>query len=170
MVWEDISVNRFTTKPKYLPICATISWFGISVTNARKKVRRGKIYVQPEAVKRRKHTNGSRNSNVKRMRVKNNPFDKEVSTKRKHEFSSNVRENVAVSKKAGRTMTSKTKHLTTKGRLPLKENLSNKEIILLLLCFSIYSLFVCDLVERGIRSSLGYLSQLAIFPVQHVYF
>ena len=53
----------------------------VTATSALKKARRGKIYVQPEAVKRRKHTNGSRNSNVKGMRVKNNPFDKEVSTK-----------------------------------------------------------------------------------------
>ena len=39
-----------------------------------KKSRRGKIFVQPEAVKRRKEVSGSKNARIKGMTVKNNPF------------------------------------------------------------------------------------------------
>ena len=45
------------------------------------------------------------------MSVKNNPFILEPGTKRPHSFAQNVRNNEAVAKKAGRTMSSKTKHL-----------------------------------------------------------
>ena len=77
-----------------------------------KRARKGKIYVQPEAVKRRRVVNGSKKAILKGMNVKNNPFEVEVSKKRLHKFSLNVENNEAISKKAGRTMCSKTKHLT----------------------------------------------------------
>lgn len=83
----------------------------VTATSVLKKARRGKIYVQPEAVKRRKIEDGSRKSQVKGMRVKKNPFDKSSMKKRSHNFSENVLQNEAMSKKAGRSMASKTKHL-----------------------------------------------------------
>ena len=71
-----------------------------------------KIGVQPEAVKRRKTESGSKNAIKKGMTKRKNPFDRtEASVKRAHSFSKNVRNNEAVSKKAGRTMASKTKFL-----------------------------------------------------------
>ena len=46
------------------------------------------------------------------MTVNSNPFEVEISKKRTHKFSSNVKNNEVISKKAGRSMSSKTKHLT----------------------------------------------------------
>ena len=74
-----------------------------------------KISVQPEAVKRRygEQKTGSKSATVKGMIKKKNPFNQtEVQKKRPHMFSQNVRANERVSKKAGRTMSSKTKHLS----------------------------------------------------------
>ena len=84
----------------------------VNTSSTLKRVRKGKIYVQPEAVKRRRVKDGSKKAKIKGMVVKNNPFVKVSSTKRLHKFSANVLNNEAVSKKAGRTMTSKTKHLS----------------------------------------------------------
>ena len=48
------------------------------------------------------------------MAVKKNPFDKQKpQRKRAHKFSSNILNNEPVSKKAGRTMASKTKYLSS---------------------------------------------------------
>ena len=44
------------------------------------------------------------------MNVRKNPFLVEVSRKRVHDFATNVKDNVTVSKKAGRSMSSRTKH------------------------------------------------------------
>ena len=69
-----------------------------------------KIRVQKEAVKRRKVSNGSKSAIKKGMTERKNPFDHpEPNVKRPYSFSSNVQQNQAVSKKAGRTMASKTK-------------------------------------------------------------
>ena len=84
----------------------------ICATASLKKARRGKIYVQPEAVKRRKSETGSKKPIIKGMRIKSNPFDKSVTKKRLHKFSANVQSNEAVPHKAGRTMSSKTKFLS----------------------------------------------------------
>ena len=84
----------------------------VNTSSILKRVRKGKIYVQPEAVKRRRVKDGSKKAKIKGMVVKNNPFVKVSSTKRLHKISANVLNNEAVSKKAGRTMTSKTKHLS----------------------------------------------------------
>ena len=74
-------------------------------TTLLKRVRKGKIFVQPEAVKRRTLSNGSRNSVVKGKRKKNNPFDSNVFPKKRlHQFSVNVGNNDAVHIKAGRMM------------------------------------------------------------------
>ncbi|XP_065650099.1 uncharacterized protein LOC136078351 isoform X2 [Hydra vulgaris] len=84
-------------------------------TTLRKKSNGVKIKVQPEAVKRRKIKNGSKASIQKGMVKRNNPFNvSDVSTKRAHSFSECVKDNVAVSKKAGITMGSKTKLLSSK--------------------------------------------------------
>ena len=82
-------------------------------SNALLKKKLGKkIKVQPEAVKRRKSSCGSKNAIAKGMRKRQNPFDAtEPSVKRAHSFSKNVQNNEAISKKAGRTMASKTKFL-----------------------------------------------------------
>ena len=52
-----------------------------------------------------------------------NPFDKEVSKKRMHKFSLNVASNEAVSKKAGRTMASKTKYLSKNKKIAILKKL-----------------------------------------------
>lgn len=89
----------------------------ITASASLKRARKGKIYVQPEAVKRRKTDDGSRKSTIKGMSVKKNPFSKgEPQTKRPHNFAVNVSKNQAVSKKAGRTMASKTKFLAKQNR------------------------------------------------------
>ena len=76
----------------------------MTATTTLNKAKKGKMYVQPETVKRRKSENGSKKAIVKDMKVKCNPFDKNVSTKRLHKFSSNVVNNEAVAKKAGRSI------------------------------------------------------------------
>ena len=81
----------------------------VTSTLSLKKAKRGKIFVQPEAVKRRKKTNGSKNRVIKGLNKRKNPFEIEASTKRRHKFSENVSSNEAVSKKAGRSMCSKTR-------------------------------------------------------------
>ena len=73
-----------------------------------------KIKVQPEAVKRRKVESGSKTAIQKGMRKRKNPFElQQPSVKRAHSFSHNVKNNEAASKKAGRTMTSKTKLISS---------------------------------------------------------
>lgn len=85
----------------------------VTISSKLQKAKRGKIFVQPESVKRRKMKSGTKNAKVKGMRVKNNPFEFNiVNTKRVHKFSENVRKNEAVPKKAGRSMSSRTKHLS----------------------------------------------------------
>ena len=56
----------------------------VTQTSTMKKMRKGKIYVQPEAVKRRKHKDGSRKAKVKGMCVKKNQL------KRRHSLVDNV--------------------------------------------------------------------------------
>ena len=86
-------------------------------TNAVRKKRLGKkIKVQPEAVKRRKTESGSKAAIKKGMIKRSNPFQKpEPNVMRPHSFSANVSSNEAVPKKAGRTMTSRTKFLSKKS-------------------------------------------------------
>ena len=85
----------------------------ITATASLKRARKGKIYVQPEAVKRRKLPDGSKKSKCKGMSAKTNPFDKkQVQVKRPHNLSANISKNQAVPHKAGRTMGSKTKFLS----------------------------------------------------------
>ena len=87
----------------------------VTASASLKRAKKGKIHVQPEAVKRRKVQDGSKKSKIKGMAVKKNPFLKgEPQKKRHHDFSLNVLKNEAVSKKAGRTMASKTKFLSQK--------------------------------------------------------
>lgn len=75
-----------------------------------KRRKRGKIHVQPEAVKRRKVSNGSRKRQDKGQTAKNNPFQPVAgSAKRAHRFAENVRRNQQVAKKAGRSMATKTR-------------------------------------------------------------
>ena len=82
----------------------------ITATSIVKKAKRGKIHVQPEAVKRRKIQCGSKSKKSKGQNKKNNPFQpKAGNPKRAHKFAENVRKNQPVSKKAGRTMTTKTR-------------------------------------------------------------
>ena len=72
------------------------------------KAKRGKIHVQPEAVKRRKTQSGSRNKQSKGQIARNNPFQLAAGQrKRLHQFSENVRKNESVAKKAGRSMSTR---------------------------------------------------------------
>jgi len=74
------------------------------------KAKRGKIHVQPGTVKRRKLTNGSRSKQPKGQILKSNPFDKIAERpKRLHMFAENVRRNEPLAKKAGRSMSTKTR-------------------------------------------------------------
>ena len=76
-----------------------------SVVNVVKKRKRGKIHVQPEAVKRRKNITGSKRRQNKGQTVHNNSFEKQAGrAKRAHMFAENVRQNEPVVKKAGRNM------------------------------------------------------------------
>lgn len=94
-----------------------------TATSLLKKARLGKkIHVQPGAVQRRKKKsgikNGSRSAVTSKGMTKHvNPFDTtSVSKKRVHSFVQNVEQNVAVPKKAGRSMGSKTKLKSTTTR------------------------------------------------------
>ena len=65
-----------------------------------KRVKRSKIHVQPEAVKRRKVKNGSKNKICKGQKVRKNPFRMEAGQRmRLHHFAENVRRNETVAKK-----------------------------------------------------------------------
>ena len=82
----------------------------LTTTSVVKKRKRGKIHVQPEAVKRRKNITGSKRRQNKGQTVRNNPFEKQAGrAKRAHKFAENVRQNEPVAKKAGRNMASKTR-------------------------------------------------------------
>lgn len=87
------------------------------VTNTTQLKKRSgkKIKVQPEAVKRRRTANGGKNAIIKGMTKRKDPFNRtETSVKRPHSFANNIQQNEAVSKKAGRTMSSKTKFFNKK--------------------------------------------------------
>ena len=76
-----------------------------TATSIVRRVKRGKIYVQPEAVKQRKLNSGSRAKQSKGQVSKNNLFSLKPSRgKRLHQFAHNVRQNQPVSKKAGREL------------------------------------------------------------------
>ena len=93
----------------------------VTATSSMKKMKKGKIFVQPEAVKRRKYTDGSRRPKVKGMDVKYNPFVVDSAKKRVHRLATNIANNETVAKKAGRTMASKTKLLAKKKCTTKKE-------------------------------------------------
>ena len=87
-----------------------------TATSIVRRVKRGKIYVQPEAVKQRKLNSGSRAKQSKGQVSKNNLFSLKPSRgKRLHQFAHNVRQNQPVSKKAGRTMATKTRCYESTG-------------------------------------------------------
>ena len=81
------------------------------------KAKKGRIRVQPTAVERRKkgqsktHQMLPNGKSVKLETVINLPNNSNYSRKRRHCFSENVSDNVAVAKKAGRNMTSRTRPL-----------------------------------------------------------
>ena len=79
-------------------------------TSIVKKKRRGKIFVKPESVKRRKVADGTRKRQPQGQTVRNNPFNLVAGKpKRPHKFAKNVRKNEPVAKKAGRNMATKTR-------------------------------------------------------------
>ena len=80
----------------------------VAVRNAK----RNKIKVQPEAVKRRKTANGSRQKQSKgnHQEIRSSiPNNTQAQGKRLHEFAKNVFNNEPVAKKAGRSMSTVTK-------------------------------------------------------------
>ncbi len=115
------SILKFADRVQRMPTSRLASYFHTfgakGVTHSRatatsivRRAKRGKIHVQPEAVKRRKLESGSRAKQSKGQVSKNNPFLlKAGKAKRAHQFAHNVRQNQPVSKKAGRTMTTKTR-------------------------------------------------------------
>ena len=116
-------INKFCDRVKKYPfsrLSSSLHSFGVSTSTSIKvnattslsKVRKGKIYVQPGAVNRRKVKNGSKSALIKGMNVRKGAFgDKEVSKKRPHKLSVNVANNEMVPKKAGRHMFSKSRKL-----------------------------------------------------------
>ena len=121
------SILKFANRVQCMPtskLTNAFHTFGAKgVTHARatatsivRKAKRGKIYVQPEAVTRRKLNSGSRAKQSKGQVSKNNPFSLKPSRgKRLHQFAHNVRQNQPVSKKAGRTMATKTRCYESTG-------------------------------------------------------
>ena len=89
------------------------SSYSLKITKAAvRNAKRNKIKVQPEAVKRRKTANGSRQKQGKRNHQefrRSIPSHTQVQCKRLHEFAKNVFNNEPVAKKAGRSMASVTK-------------------------------------------------------------
>ena len=89
------------------------SSYSLKITKATvRNAKRNKIKVQPEAVKRRKTANGSRQKQSKRNHQEfrsSIPSNTQVQGKRLHEFAKNVFNNEPVAKKAGRSMASVTK-------------------------------------------------------------
>ena len=66
--------------------------------------------MQPEAVKHRRLTAGGRAKQAKGQNVKSKVFERIAGKpKRAHQFAENVRHNEPVSKKAGRSMATKTR-------------------------------------------------------------
>lgn len=115
------SIVKFADRAKKMPKSRLSSCFhnfgavGVSqtrltATSIIKKAKRGKIYVQPESVKRRKLNDGSRRRQAQGQNARNNPFKPVAGkAKRSHQFAENVRRNEKVAKKAGRTMATKTR-------------------------------------------------------------
>jgi hypothetical protein len=119
VAWRN--VFKFTDRVKKMPrskLTTCFHSFGaqgvynthLTANSIVKKRKRGKIHVQPEAVKRRKNKTGSRRQQNKGQLVRNNPFEKQAGrAKRAHNFAQNVRQNEPVAKKAGRHMATKTR-------------------------------------------------------------
>ncbi len=86
--------------------------YSLKISKGVRNAKRNKIKVQPEAVKRRKTANGSRQKQSKgncqefRSSIPNNTH---IQGKRLHKFAKNVSNNEPVAKKAGRSMASVTK-------------------------------------------------------------
>ncbi len=79
------------------------------ITSIMKK-RKGKIFVQPGSVKRKKTSNGSKSKQSEGLIAKKNLFQKTASKqKRFHRFAENVRRNEPVANKARRSMFTKTR-------------------------------------------------------------
>ena len=114
-------VVKFSQRMKTMPVSRLTSVFHtfgtlgvnskrITATSIVKHSKRGKIHVQPEAVKRGKLTAGGRAKQAKGQNVKSNAFKRITGKpKRAHQFAENVRHNEPVSKKAGRSMATKTR-------------------------------------------------------------
>ena len=85
-----------------------------------KKVKRGIIYVQREAIKRRKFQNGSKNAVMKGLNKRSNPFVVVPARKRKHNFAENVAQNESVPKQAGRSMETKTRVIVKSSKSSVK--------------------------------------------------
>ena len=115
------SVMHFSRRVEGMPmqrLASALYTFGSlkSNTNASRKIVAGakkakhnKIHVQPEALKRRKAANGSRQKLSKgHSSITDVPNNSLLRGKRVHCFSSNVASNEPVAKKSGRSMASKT--------------------------------------------------------------
>ena len=95
----------------------------IAFWNTSVKKGLAKIPVQVAAVQRRENDNGSRTAVVKGMRKKNNPFEIKIraAAKRPHNLSLNVEKTQPVPKKAGRSMSSKTKALAKRSKTKISK-------------------------------------------------
>ena len=111
---EKFPHSRLTTSLHNFGVQSSTS-LKVTSTAILNKARKGKIFVQPEAIKRRNSRNGSKNATVKGLNVKRNPFGKEITKKRLHKFSHNVKNLEPVAKKAGSSTASKAKHFTKKN-------------------------------------------------------
>jgi hypothetical protein len=115
------SILKFVDRAKRLPVSTLtrsfhtfgatgVSHSRVTATPTVKRVKREKIFVQPEAVKQRKRDSGSQAKQHKGQVLKSNPFQlKAGRAKRSRQFAENVRQNEPMSKKVGRTMATKTR-------------------------------------------------------------
>eukprot|EP00112_Aurelia_sp_Birch-Aquarium-sp1_P025484 Seg8481.1 transcript_id=Seg8481.1/GoldUCD/mRNA.D3Y31 product="hypothetical protein" protein_id=Seg8481.1/GoldUCD/D3Y31 len=104
-------VVKFSQRMKSMPVSKLTSVFDtfgtlgvnskrVTATSIVKHSKRGKIHVQPEAVKRGKLTASERAKQAKGQNVKSKAFERIAGKpKRAHQFAENVRHNEPVSKK-----------------------------------------------------------------------
>lgn len=115
------SIVRFANCAKNMPKSRLSSFFHnfgavgvfrtrLTATSVVRKAKRGKIYVQPDSVKRRKLNDGSKRKKAQGQNARSKPFKPATGkAKQSNRFAENVRRNEKVAKKAGRTMATNTR-------------------------------------------------------------
>ena len=130
---EKMTTNQITSALHQFGSCQYIRKKGHSFTSTVvRRAQKRKIHVQPEAVKRRKKSSSKGRGELKKGGTHNKvlsniPVRQMQGKKRVHNISENVRDNKPVSKKAGRTMLSKTKTVLVTNEIVKKSAVSKQE-------------------------------------------